>query len=65
MQANVGSTDRIIRIVLGLAIIALGVIYASWWGALGLILVATGVVRRCPAYMPLGLSTCGVKREPV
>lgn len=62
MQANVGSADRMIRIVLGLAIIVVGIVMKSWWGAIGLLPLLTGVLRCCPAYMPFGLSTCGTKK---
>ncbi|MFZ5515019.1 MAG: YgaP family membrane protein [Candidatus Zhuqueibacterota bacterium] len=60
MKTNVGQIDRIIRIVVGLTIIALGVINHSWWGAVGLIPMMTAVTRRCPAYTPLGISTCKI-----
>ncbi len=59
MQANVGSVDRIIRIVAGLALIAATLLgFIGAWGWLGLVLVATGVFRFCPAYLPFGLRTC-------
>ncbi len=63
MQANVGSIDRAIRIVAGAGLIAaalFGVIGA--WGWIGIILLATGLFRFCPVYLPLGLSTCRLKR---
>lgn len=63
MQANVGSIDRAIRIVAGAGLIAatlLGVIGA--WGWIGVIPLATGLFRFCPVYLPLGLSTCRLKR---
>jgi len=64
MKTNVGNTDRIIRIVLGLGLIALGIIYQSWWGAVGIIPILTGVISFCPAYLPFGLSTvCKKKTE--
>lgn len=63
MQCNVGSTDRAIRIVLGITIIALGMIYGSWWGMVGLIPLVTGVVRWCPLYAPFHLSSVG-GRQP-
>ena len=59
MKTNVGSIDRVIRIAVGLALVAgaiSGVI--GMWGWLGVIAIATGVFRFCPAYMPFGLSTC-------
>ncbi len=59
MKANVGSIDRVIRILIGLGLIGAtlsGVIGA--WGWLGLIPLATGVFRFCPAYLPFGVRTC-------
>ena len=59
MIANVGGIDRGVRIVVGIALIAgavTGVIGA--WGWLGVIPLATGVFRFCPAYLPFGLRTC-------
>ena len=62
MQANVGSIDRTIRIVAGLALIGaslFGLIGA--WGWIGVIPLATAVFRFCPAYLPIGLRTCQMK----
>lgn len=62
MKANVGSLDRIARVVLGMAMIgaaAAGTIGA--WGWLGVVPLATGVFRFCPAYLPFRLSTCSIK----
>lgn len=63
MEHNVGNADRAVRIIAGLAVIGAGVYYQSWWGAIGLVLVVTGLMRFCPAYMPLKMSTCGRKPE--
>lgn len=57
MTPNVGTADRIVRIIAGLAIIATGVYFESWWGAVGLAPLVTGLVRWCPAYCPLKLTT--------
>ena len=57
MQCNVGKTDRTIRIIAGLAIIAAGFYYQSWWGAIGLVPLLTGVLRWCPPYNLLGINT--------
>ena len=59
MQVNVGGADRWIRIVVGLAALGAGYAYHSWWGLLGLIPLVTGLVRWCPLYGPLGISTAG------
>lgn len=58
MKLNVGSTERIIRVVAGVAILAVGAYYQSWWGLIGLVPIATGGVGFCPAYLPFGISTC-------
>ncbi len=58
MKVNVGSTDRVIRIVLGVAIIAWGYFNQNWLGAIGLVPLVTAFMRWCPAYLPFGISTC-------
>jgi len=63
MKRNIGNVDRWIRIILGLVIIAVGIIFQSWWGALGLLPLLTGFVRFCPAYLPFGIKTCKSKPE--
>ncbi|MDP2338694.1 MAG: DUF2892 domain-containing protein [Bacteroidota bacterium] len=57
MKCNVGSTDRIIRIVIGLGIAIGGVIFESYWGLLGVLLMATGVFRCCLVYLLLKINT--------
>lgn len=57
MRANVGGADRVIRIVAGLIIIVLGIVYKSWWGLVGLLPLATGLFNFCVLYIPLGIST--------
>ena len=57
MKCNVGKTDRMLRIIAGLVIIAAGVALQSWWGAVGIVPLLTGLIRWCPAYVPLGIST--------
>ncbi len=61
MSRNMGNTDRIVRLVLGVAVIAAGLIFQSWLGALGLILIGTSLIGWCPLYLPFGISTCAVR----
>jgi len=59
IKFNVGGPDRMLRIALGLVLIvlaAMGII--GWWGWLGLIPLATGLLRFCPLYPLLGMNTC-------
>ena len=58
MIKNIGSADRIIRIVLGAGIIITGLVLQSWWGAVGIIPLATAGLSFCPFYSILGLTTC-------
>ena len=58
MKVNVGSLDRITRIVLGLAIIGAGVYFESWFGLIGVVPLVTASLGWCPLYLPFGLSTC-------
>lgn len=63
MKTNVGTLDRALRILVGLALIALAATgTVGWWGWLGLVPLATGLFRFCPAYPLLGISTCPMKK---
>lgn len=57
MKCNVGKTDRLLRIIAGSIIIIAGIYFQNWWGAIGIIPIATGLLRWCPAYMPFGIKT--------
>lgn len=60
MQANIGKTDRIIRIVAGLLLLSLVFVGPqTLWGLVGLILLATAFINFCPAYKLIGLDTLG------
>ncbi|ERI50869.1 DUF2892 domain-containing protein [Pseudomonas sp. AOB-7] len=62
MQRNVGNLDRSLRIAAGLILIGLslsGVI--GLWGWIGLLPLASGIFRFCPAYPLLGVNTCKSK----
>jgi Inner membrane protein YgaP-like, transmembrane domain len=69
MKTNVGVIDRILRIVLGLALIAfaLGFIAAgapyAWIGWIGVIPLLTALVGSCPLYSVVGLSTCAAHKR--
>ncbi|KQV60179.1 hypothetical protein ASC95_01505 [Pelomonas sp. Root1217] len=61
---NVGTLDRFMRVLVGLALIA-----AVWfgsigaWGWIGLLPLFTGLIGSCPAYLPFGFSTCSIKHR--
>lgn len=65
MTVNVGGMDRTIRIVVGIALLALFFILegnARYWGLVGLLPLATGLFRFCPAYTLFGVNTCPMKK---
>lgn len=63
MQKNVGKTDRVIRIILGVALLGLGSAWPCWICAiLGLILIITGILQKCPAYNLLNINTVKAKQ---
>ncbi|MHA6845634.1 DUF2892 domain-containing protein [Ralstonia syzygii] len=59
MPTNVGTVDRLLRVALGVALIALAWTskIPAWLGWIGLIPLLTGVVRTCPLYSVLGIRT--------
>lgn len=58
MKKNIGTVDRWLRAVAGLAILGAGVYYGSYWGLIGVVPLGTALLGFCPAYCPLGVSTC-------
>ena len=63
MKANVGGIDRILRIVVGIALIALTLTGTIGnWGWLGLLPLATGLIGWCPPYAIFGWNTCSTKK---
>jgi Protein of unknown function (DUF2892) len=64
MKTNVGSIDRILRIVVGLALIGATLSGAiGLWGWIGLVPLLTGALSTCPVYTLLGFSSCPVKAQ--
>jgi hypothetical protein len=63
MKTNVGGIDKTLRIVVGIALIAmaaLGVVGA--WGWIGVVPLLTGLLGTCPAYSLLGVNTCPMRK---
>ena len=61
MKQNIGTIERVIRAIVGIAIIAAGAFYQNWWGAIGAIPLLTALIGWCPPYALLGISTCKQK----
>jgi Inner membrane protein YgaP-like, transmembrane domain len=68
MKRNIGLTDRAIRIVAGFALLSLVFMLegnARWWGLVGILPLATGLVGWSALYLPFGIDTCGTERDGV
>jgi hypothetical protein len=62
MKKNIHSTERGIRIAVGLALVALAFVGpANKWFLLGLLPFMTGIIGWCPPYALLGIDTCNTK----
>ena len=62
MKANVCGIDRILRIVVGLALIAWAVMGGPVWAWIGVVPLATGAIGFCALYPLLGINTCPAKK---
>lgn len=61
MQVNIGSTDKIVRIVAGLVLLSLVFLLegkARWFGLIGVVPLVTAFTGFCPLYTLLGVNTC-------
>jgi hypothetical protein len=67
MKANVGNADRTLRVLIGLAVLAVVVLVegpARWLGLIGLVPLLTGLFGYCPLYAVLGFDTCPLAKKP-
>ena len=66
MTSNMGNADRVVRFILGIALLMLFFLLeggARWLGLIGAVLIVTSSVSFCPLYKLLGLSTTGSKHS--
>jgi hypothetical protein len=64
MTRNVGGIDRILRIVVGVALIGLALSGTiGWWGFIGIVPIGTALIGFCPIYPLLGLNTCPLNQR--
>ena len=63
MSKNIGNIERIVRILVGLALIAIVFVGPQTnWGWIGVVPLLTGLIGWCPPYSLLGINTCSAKK---
>ncbi len=62
MTTNVGGIDKILRILVGIALIAWALMGGPVWAWIGVLPLATGLLGWCPAYTLIGMNTCPLKK---
>jgi hypothetical protein len=62
MKINVGGIDKILRIAVGLALIAWALMGGPVWAWVGVVPLATGAIGWCPAYNLFGMNTCPTRK---
>lgn len=62
MKINVGGIDKILRIAVGLALVAWALMGGPLWAWVGVVPLATGAIGWCPAYTLFGLNTCPTRK---
>ncbi len=64
MKCNVGTIDRILRVLAGATLITLAATQTvGVWGWIGVVPLVTGLFKFCPAYMLVGLNTCPIEKK--
>ena len=64
MKTNGGGIDKILRIAVGIALIAMAYMnVVGVWGYIGVVPLLTGLIGWCPVYPLLGISSCPIKKS--
>ena len=64
LKKNEGTADRVVRVLLGLAILSLVFVGPkTFWGWAGLVPLLTGLVGNCPLYSIFGINTCSLRNR--
>ena len=64
MKANVGTIDRVLRVVAGVVLIGLAASgTVGMWGYIGVVPLLTGLFRFCPLYPLIGMNTCPMEKH--
>jgi len=62
MKVNEGTVDRVLRVVVGIALVYMALTKGWLWAWIGVVPILTGAIGFCPLYTVFGINTCGVKK---
>ncbi|HQR51104.1 MAG TPA: DUF2892 domain-containing protein [Methylophilaceae bacterium] len=62
MKVNVGGIERVLRVAVGLGLVAWALTGGPVWAWIGVVPIVTGAIGNCPAYSIFGISTCSAKK---
>ena len=62
MKVNVGNIERVVRVAVGLGLVAWALMGGPVWAWIGVVPLATGLIGWCPVYPLLGMNTCPTKK---
>ncbi len=63
MEVNLRLSERLIRAVVGAFIVTIGLMFSSWWGGIGLVLLLTSLYGACPVHALVGALTAGMRHK--
>jgi Protein of unknown function (DUF2892) len=63
MKVNVGNIERVVRVAVGLGLVAWALMGGPVWAWIGVVPIVTGAIGSCPAYSIFGISTCSAKKD--
>jgi len=63
MKCNVGKSERLIRLAVGLALIGVSILWGGYWVILGAVILMTAIVGWCPISSLMRISTCKTDEE--
>ena len=66
MKENVGSLDKVLRIIVGLVLLSLIFILEGnrrWFGLIGIVPLVTALIGWCPLYVILGINSCPARKD--
>ncbi|MEZ4701548.1 MAG: DUF2892 domain-containing protein [Rhodothermales bacterium] len=63
MEVILTQSERLIRAAVGMIVVGIGLMFSSWWGGIGLVLLLTSLYGACPVYAAIGALTTALRHR--